>query len=115
MFSLEAHGAADLAQTAHAAADRVDDVVGDWGERAGTVVLAAVHPPIRTGRLASTVHLVVTPEGFAIAAGGDGAPYAAIVNARQPFLIPAFTARESAVVDTAADQLEALVGTIRGA
>lgn len=116
MFTLEARGADALAQTAHDAADRVErDVVAAWGEQAGSVVLAAVDPPIDTGRLASTVHLIATPDGFAIAAGGEGAPYAAIVNARQPFMSPAFTDRESAVVDAAADQLERLVGTIKGA
>lgn len=114
MLDLTPRGIDTLSSTAHAAADQVRRVAAAWGEEAGTIVLAAVDPPIDTGRLASTVHLVVTPEGFAIAAGGEQAPYAAIVNAREPFLTPAFTARESAVVDKAADQLERLVGTIKG-
>lgn len=112
---LTLNGADQLAATAHRAARDVPALVAAWGERAGEVVVAAVHPPIRTGALARTVHVVTTDQGFGIAAGGPTAPYVAIVNARRPFLAPAFHARESAVVDTAADLLDKLVGTIKGA
>jgi len=112
---LTVSGATRLESTAHRAADQARNVAAEWGEAAGAIVVAAVDPPIRTGRLASTVHVVVTPEGFGIAAGGDQAPYAAIVNARHPFITPAFEARESAALDTAEQVVEHLVGTITGA
>lgn len=111
---LTADGATRLTSTAHTAADRARRVVASWGDEAGTIVLAAVDPPIDTGRLASTVHLLTTPQGFAIAAGGPRAPYVAIVNARHPFLTEPFRARETAVLDAAADQVADLLGTLKG-
>lgn len=113
--SLTANGADRFASTAHQAARDVDKLMARAGERAGTIVLEAVKPPIRTGRLASTVHVITTDQGFAVAAGGEHAPYVAIVHARHPFITDAYHARESAVVDQYADTLETVVGSIKGA
>jgi hypothetical protein len=113
--TLTVRGVERLRSSATRAADQASDIAGEWGDDAGTIVLAAVHPPIRTGTLAATVHVVKTEQGFGIAAGGARAPYVAIVNARHPFLTDAFHDRESAVVDQAADAVERLLGTIQGA
>jgi hypothetical protein len=113
-LELELAGARHLADTTRAAVDRVEQLNAVEGDRAGTIILAAVKPPILTGALAATVHVVTTAEGFGVAAGGPGAPYAAIVHARTPFITTAFLAREDAVVATYAEGLEAAVDSIGG-
>lgn len=113
-LDLDAGGADRLAASARRAADLVDVVVAEFGNRAGDVVVAAVKPPIRTGRLASTVRVVATDQGFAITAGGDQAPYAGIVHARYPYITDAFHDREAVVVDTAVAAAQRLLDTLEG-
>lgn len=111
-MTIAVKGGDQLATGARRVAQQVDRVIAAAGPRAGSIVLAAVRPPILTGRLASTVHVIATEQGFGIAAGGERAPYVAIVNARHPFIAPAFVTRETEVVDTYAAALEQLVSTI---
>lgn len=115
VLTFEATGADRIASTASSAARAVDDLSATVGERAGTIVLEAVRPPIRTGTLAATVRVIATDEGFAVAAGGPSAPYVAIVHAKHPFITDAYRDREDAVVDTYADALEDVVDTMKGA
>lgn len=112
---LTADGADALATTARRAADQLDTVVAEWADDAGAIVLTDVKPPILTGALAATVHVIRTERGFGIAAGSRHAYYAALVNARHPFITPALVARQTAVVDQAAEAVDKLLGTIKGA
>jgi hypothetical protein len=113
--ALRAEGFDTFASSAHAASRDLERLVAAAGDRAGTVVLDAVRPPIDTGTLAATVHVITTDQGFGIAAGGPSAPYVAIVHAKHPFITDALTARESAVVDTYADAVTDAVDSIKGA
>lgn len=84
------------------------------GDEAGSAVLVAVDPPIRTGRLASTVRLEATAHGFTLHAGGPSAPYGAIVHARDPFLTDALEERADAAADAYHAWLTDQVATIQG-
>lgn len=114
-IDLQLTGADRLASTARSTVDQIEELNATEGDRAGTLVLDVVRPPILTGALAATVHVVSTPDGFGVAAGGEGAPYAAIVHARQPFITAAFLAREDSIVNTYADALDAALDTLGGA
>jgi hypothetical protein len=112
--SLELAGVDQLAATARAAA--VQLAAGD--ERPGNIaaddVLGYVQPPIRTGRLASTVGADVDALGFTLHAGGPQAPYGPIVHARDPFLTNALTTRQEAAADAYSEYLGQVVDTIQG-
>lgn len=75
-------------------------------------VLAAVVPPVDTGRLASTVVVDAGAHGFVLNAGGPGAPYAPYVHAYDPFLIRAVDAREGEVIDHVADHVDTTLDTL---
>lgn len=113
--TLEFKGIDALRSSAQAAGRDLGRLVAAAGDRAGTIVLDAVRPPIDTGTLAATVHVITTDQGFGIAAGGPSAPYVAIVHAKHPFITDAYAARESAVVDTYADAVQKAVDTMKGA
>lgn len=72
-FSLTT-SAAGFADSVANAATEFDELGENIGPDAGAAVLPAVKPPIYTGRLASTVHVLATPHGFGLAAGGERAP-----------------------------------------
>lgn len=75
----------------------IADLAGVNAQVANELV-SAVHPPIRTGALASTVATVINDDSVDLIAGGSMAPYGPIVHARNPFLTRALNEREEAVV-----------------
>lgn len=97
--------------------DAVDDLehMEDVHRQAADEVLGYVRPPIRTGRLASTVRAEVDALGFRVTAGGPEAPYGPIVNARTKFLDSAAEQAEAEVLDIYTDHVEQLLGDIQGA
>lgn len=84
-------------------------------DAAGVLVLDAADIPYKTGRLAGTVHAIADDQGVDLVAGGPAAPYAAVVHARDPFLVRALTDREDAVLDLHADHVAGVLDTIQGA
>lgn len=115
MSSLDATatGVRRLAETADAAADQLRDLT-DLNREVGDLVIAGARVPVRSGRLKRTVRAIAGPGGVDLIAGGPDAPYAAIVHARNPFLVRALTAREQAAVDRYLDHAERVVSTIQG-
>lgn len=92
--------------------DRIAAVIGDLtgvNQLAATDVLAAVHPPVRTGALASTIEAVATDTGIDLIAGGSVAPYGPIVHARDPFFTRALTEREEAVIGLYLNHLQGAI------
>lgn len=102
--------AASTADVAVRLAD-LDQVNAD----AAAEIVQAVEAPRITGTLAATVHAVVTPDGFEVAAGGDRAPYAAKVHARNPFLTRALDTHVDDVADAHEQHVIDSVATIQGA
>jgi len=102
-----------LAHHARQAAAEVVDLY-DVNVDAAADVLGFVDPPIRTGRLASTVEAVPEAMGFVLRAGGPDAPYAPAVHARDPFLREALNDRQQAVVDHYIDHAERVADTLKG-
>lgn len=107
-------GVQRLTATLDAAAARFADL-REPGRLAGGDVITAARVPYLTGALDSTVAVLPGPSGFVLVAGGQAAPYAAAVHARNPFLLRALTARQDAVIDTYTEHAAGLLDTIEGA
>jgi len=113
--SIEAHvtGADRLARTMRAAGDDLHDLT-DAHRAVGAEVVQVGRglAPVRTGRLRSSITADAGPAGVTITAG---APYAAYVHARNPFLDDALARREAAAVATITEDVEDVLDTIQGA
>lgn len=113
-LSASVDGLTELVRTTGDASERLadlDDVNADNAD----LVVAAVEAPRLTGTLASTVTAVLEPTGFAVTAGGERAPYAAIVHARNPFLTRALNERESDLIEAYERHVTDTLDTIQGA
>lgn len=110
-MSVTTSGLDDLVRGIDQVVDGLHDLT-DAGTQAGEAVVLAADPPIRTGRLASTVRSEPGPAGVTILAGGiAGVDYAPPVEARTGFMRKAVAAREAAIVDRYQDQVDRLVRT----
>jgi phage gpG-like protein len=109
-MTLTVKGADTLARTLAAAGRELADLTATNARIAAGIVTAA-RPPIRTGRLASSI----TPSATSTDAVVDvSVRYAGFVEARTGFLASAVAAREAASVDLYADALDAACATVRG-
>lgn len=113
-LTVDLTGVAQLVATAADVAAGIDDLTAP-NQAAARHVEARIDPPILTGRLAATVSVTADDGGVLVTAGGTGAPYAAVVHARNPFLTRALTASLVDVEETYADHVDDHLTRLRGA
>lgn len=105
-------GVSRLRETLNAAARELTSLGGAHVE-AGQ--LLAEHggrtAPRRSGRLSESVGFTVEDAGFTVTAA---APYAAYVNARDPWLTRSYDANETAIIDIYTDAVADTVDHIKG-
>lgn len=111
-MTIRADGVPRLLATLTNAAQQLADIA-DSHAAAGRIVAAEAARRARrdTGRLIRSITPAVTPNGPAVTAAVN---YAALVEARYPFLAPAFAAAEPAVTDVYAAAVQHAADTVKG-
>lgn len=100
-------GADTLARSLRNAADDLGDLTAPLRDIGGQVARTArAAAPVRTGYLRSTITAQAGPTGVTITAG---APYAAYVHARNPFLADALDRESGDAVDTLTNAVEGIL------
>lgn len=103
-------GAANLERTARAAAAELRNLAATNARVAGQI-LAAAHPPVRTGRLRASGGASSDTAGATVT---WPVPYAGVVEHRTGFAAAALAAAEAPALDTYAAAVNDAVGAIRG-